>query len=164
LRAIVVGTGPGSFTGLRVAAAFAQGLARGSAAALKGLSHAQAACWALLADGEEGLWAHDLRSGGVALARCARSAAGLAVLEPARALPLDAARGLCAGAGVLIGDPEARIALGADALDPRWRDSSRASVELALLELGLRALERDGPDAASALEPLYLRPFGAPSS
>lgn len=164
LRAIVVGIGPGSFTGLRVAAAFAIGLARGTGAALKAVPHAEAACAALLADGQEALWAHDLRSGGVALARCARRGGELVVLEAAAARSVDAARALAAAAPLLVCDAPAREVLGVAAADPRWRDSASASVERALLELGLRALERGGPDAREAIEPLYLRPFGAPAT
>jgi tRNA threonylcarbamoyl adenosine modification protein YeaZ len=160
LRAIVVGNGPGSFTGLRVAAAFAFGLARGSGALLKAVPHAAAVGYALLADGEEGLWAHDLRAGGIALARCRKRGDELELLEPARARSVVEARSEIAHAATLLGDAEARAALGCAADDARWRDSASAQIELALLELGLRSLERAGADPPSALEPLYLRAFG----
>jgi tRNA threonylcarbamoyladenosine biosynthesis protein TsaB len=72
LTAISCGAGPGSYTGLRVGAAAALGLARSLAVPLSGCDTLAAIAFRGLADGEEGLAAIDARRGTVYLGRYRR--------------------------------------------------------------------------------------------
>lgn len=164
LRTLAVGTGPGSFTGLRVAAASALGLAHGSAMRLVGLPSCEALVYAQAQAGSELAWIADMRGGAFACARFARESADVRALEPLhlrdRADALDwieALRARDAGLRVL------GSAATAAALD------ARAALEIApapradaVLALALARLERVGEAACGEIEPLYLREFGAP--
>ena len=86
LRGIIVGAGPGSYTGLRVGLAAAQGLARGWGVPLAGSSTLAAiAAGALAQDplkpGERALAVLDARRGNVYATLVERRATGLVVLE-----------------------------------------------------------------------------------
>jgi tRNA threonylcarbamoyladenosine biosynthesis protein TsaB len=163
LAAIVVGLGPGSYTGLRVGAATGIGLARGSGAALLGVPSLEALALGALQPGEEGQVLLDARSGELYFASYRRVADGIEVVEApcvlrAAEVPtrVDRGRRLFAEddalrAGGLFDDPP-----------PALERSTRPRAD-ALLELGL-ARWRAGPlRAAPTLEPLYLRAFAASS-
>ncbi len=69
---VVAGTGPGSYTGLRVALATASGLARALGAELVGAPGFAALAAEALRPGEEGVITLDARRGNVYAARCER--------------------------------------------------------------------------------------------
>lgn len=157
VRTIVVGRGPGSYTGLRVAAATALGLARGTGAELVGLSSFEALAWRELAAGARCAVLLDARAGEAYWAVLARTAndvhferepAVAASSEVGALLPRDVP--IFARAGV-----ERGVALDADAL-ARLRVDAWPSAA-ALLELALARGERTTHD----VEPLYLRGFAA---
>lgn len=77
---VVAGTGPGSYTGLRVALATASGLARALGAEFRGAPSFAALAAGVLAPGEEAVVTVDARRGNVYAARCTRAAA-----DPSRA-------------------------------------------------------------------------------
>ena len=163
LDALVVGLGPGSYTGLRVAAATALGLTRGSGVPLVGVPSFEAAAFAALEDGEEGVVLQDARSGAIYHARYARANGGLQVLTPPSVSAPEKLVASLQPDAILIGD---EAALRAARLDARTSPSARALRAFApeagvLARLGARQLHAHGPTPREAIEPLYLRPFAA---
>lgn len=153
LERLVVGTGPGSFTGLRVAVALALGLARSVDADLVGVPSLEAVAWSELEPGQTGAFVLDARAGELYFALYARSEHGVDVVERPRiarrdelAIP-DGARVFAdEGAARSLDPPATRTIVGA---------RPRASAVLALGRE--RAVDRSG----AVPEPLYLRPFAA---
>lgn len=161
LRRIVVGLGPGSYTGLRVGVATALGLARGTGAVLRGVPSTEALAWGELAAGREGSVLLDARSNELYFASYRRTAAGLDVVHAPCITTREELPSLLRPNAVLFADDDALRAAGlADRSDLEVRRGV-APRATALLELGLRLLEHEGPHAPSALEPLYLRAFAA---
>ena len=159
LELIVVGTGPGSFTGLRVAASTAMGLAKGGQARLFGLPSLEALCWRELAPGEQAAVLLDARQGQLYFAHYRRLLQDIEVLQApclvrANEVPrIPAAR--------WFGDADTARAAALDDL-ARWQICiDRVPLASALLELGRVRFAREGAHSLQQLEPLYLRAFGA---
>lgn len=161
LTLLVVGTGPGSFTGLRVAVATALGLARGNRAALFGVPSGEALCWRELAPGEQAAVLLDARQSACSFAHYRRLEHGIEVLRaPCLVRPAEIAA-LVGDSLRIFGEPGIETAAVLD-------DSARARLRTdcspsasALLELGLLRHGREGSHTAAQLEPLYLRAFGS---
>ncbi|MCK6447395.1 MAG: tRNA (adenosine(37)-N6)-threonylcarbamoyltransferase complex dimerization subunit type 1 TsaB [Planctomycetes bacterium] len=157
IERVVVGRGPGSYTGLRVAAATAIGVARGTSASIAGISSFEALAWRELAPGErcvvlvdarahEAYWAILARGANDVLVETAPSVAhveDVPALLP-RNLPIFSHAGI--ELSVPLDDAQRRMV--------RIDAVPQAS---ALLELSLERGERCDPD----IEPLYLRAFAA---
>ena len=94
LRAITVGVGPGSYTGVRVGIAAARGLAAALDLTVGGVDSLALIAWGGLAPGESGLAALDARRGNVYVGLYRRDAGGLVTLEPAAKRPRDEVRAL----------------------------------------------------------------------
>ncbi|MBI5431658.1 MAG: tRNA (adenosine(37)-N6)-threonylcarbamoyltransferase complex dimerization subunit type 1 TsaB [Planctomycetes bacterium] len=154
---IVVGRGPGSYTGLRVAAATALGVARGTGAAIGGLSSFEALAWRELAVGGRCAVLLDARAGEAYWAVLARDAADVRFeVEPSVARSEDVA--------ALLPREVAIFSSAGIEKSVRLDDEQRARVRVdavpqasALLELALARGGRVGSD----IEPLYLRAFAA---
>lgn len=161
IQAIAVDVGPGSYTGLRIGIATAQGLARATGAATIGVASGEVAAFAALAPGQTAVHLLDARSGELYLAHYRRTDDDVEVLLAPTVVPVDEIERHLPPADVVLSDArgllEERVAVDVlerlrDGVVPRARD---------LLTLGLRRLERDGPIDPRALAPLYLRPFAA---
>jgi tRNA threonylcarbamoyladenosine biosynthesis protein TsaB len=159
LGSVLVGLGPGSYTGLRVGIATAMGLARGTGAALRGLASGEVLAWQELAPGESLVQLLDARQGGIYFAHYARRGEEIEVLRsPCVLAPEELAAALPKEAQVFA---EAAIA-------PLLSEEAAARLRLdrvpgagSLLDLGRARLARLGPEDPASLEPLYLRSFAA---
>lgn len=162
LELVVVGTGPGSYTGLRVAAAAALGIRLGAGAQLVGVPSFAAIARAGLEPGERGTVLRDAFGGHVYGATYERTKDGelSTVREPwceeATALRES---GALDGA-IVMADARAIERTG---IEPSAfadvRDVPPRANEL--LTLGLDRFAAQGADGPEGVRPLYLRPFGA---
>lgn len=160
LRAVFVGLGPGSYTGLRVGIATALALARASGAALYGLASFEALAFAELGLGSEAAVALDARAGRFYHARYRRVAGGVMVLDPPATCDAAELAALCARPGLILGHPELAAAAGlAPAPGTEMRVDARPRAR-ALLELGRARRAHGELVRQTSLEPLYLAGFG----
>lgn len=161
LAAVVVGTGPGSYTGLRVGIATALGLARAGGAAVLGVPSGEALCFGACAVGSEIVLLLDARSGELYCAHYRRTAHEVeTIVAPCVLRPSEVAAYL-ANEAVIFGDATVGEAA---ALDAATRARVRTDIvphASAVLELGTARIARGIESALSDLEPLYLRPFAA---
>ncbi|MEZ6017996.1 MAG: tRNA (adenosine(37)-N6)-threonylcarbamoyltransferase complex dimerization subunit type 1 TsaB [Planctomycetota bacterium] len=159
LRLVVVGLGPGSYTGLRVAAATGQGLALGSGAAVIGVPSFEALAYGALREGESADILVDAHGGHLYHARYTRSADDVIVAAPPSALTSEEARASLT-ASVWLADEDALVAagLGAAPTGVRIVHGARASAA-DLLALGQRRFRSTTEPRSEALSPLYLRSF-----
>jgi len=161
LDAVIVGVGPGSYTGLRIGVATALGLARGAGCVLRGVPSGEALAWRELAPGEELVHLLDARQKEAYLAHYGRSEEDVVVLQPPRVVDLEELARELPGAAPIVGDAEAlRLAGLTELVEERHREVAPPDAS-SLLELGEARLERLGPHRMEEVEPLYLRPFAA---
>ena len=164
LELLVVGTGPGSFTGLRVAVATALGLARGCGTVLFGQPSWEAVCWRELRQGEAAAIVLDARQGELYFARYRRASDGVDVLQaPCIVRPGDLPR-LVSGDLRLFGEPGIERAAELDTSATARLCVDRSPSAAALLELGALRHAREGSHSGVQLEPLYLRAFASRAS
>ena len=159
IEAVAVGTGPGSYTGLRVGVATALGLVRGSTAQLTAVPSVEALVWSECAPGDEAGVLLDARANALYFAHYRReSERVVAVREPCVVSAAEAAA-LVPGDLALFADETALAVAGIDASGHSVRAAApRAG---AVLTLGLAKLQSEGPLDPAEVEPLYLRAFAA---
>jgi tRNA threonylcarbamoyl adenosine modification protein YeaZ len=161
LATVLVGTGPGSYTGLRVGIATALGLARASGARARGVPSGELLAFGALEPGVGAYHLIDGRSGGFYVARFLRTDGEVEVLDaPAVVSREELAARLSAAIAILTDDATAASSGLAPEVLERVRTDLRPDA-IACLELGLARIERLGGEELRAIEPLYLRPFGA---
>ncbi len=160
---VVVGTGPGSYTGLRVAIASALGICRAAHAQALGIPSGEALCWELGAEGELLTIVLDARSQGVTLASYRRvvqaGVAEVSVVQAPQWLPIAEARAHVALEGRVLVDPTVPDLCG---FEPALRarcSTVRPPRAAALLELGMARAARGQHTPLAELQPLYLRDF-----
>lgn len=168
LQRLVVGLGPGSFTGLRVVSAQVQGLALALGLEPLGLASIEARLCGALAPGDTGLLLADARGGLFTLGRYARLARDIEPLDAVAAAPAAATLELLqrwareAGPGPRtrwFAEAGAVSALGPPAGDlPAFEPAPPASAR-ALLSLAQARFETQGPGAFAGPQPLYLAEF-----
>jgi tRNA threonylcarbamoyl adenosine modification protein YeaZ len=156
LRGIVVGTGPGAFTGLRVGLATAKGLAHGLGLPIVGVSTAEALLEAARASGDAG----DADAGGAA------AATSLLLLLPAG--PNDRVAVRSGGSPELLPggeEPTIDVRDRIVAVDLEGRapadavargDAARDGLATALFRLGAARLAAGEPDDLAGLVPEYV--------
>ena len=161
IDAVAVGTGPGSFTGLRVGIATALGLCRGTGAALIGVPSFETLAYGQLEAGERATIVTNAHGGQLYVAQYERTADEVETLSAPR---IEAARewrlGEFARDTVLLTEEKLLEALaidrGAQACRTEWTTEASA-----LLELGCARLAHGRAMALDEVQPLYLRPFAA---
>ena len=154
IERIVVGVGPGSYTGLRVGCATALGLHRGTNAQIVGLSSFEAIAHAGLGVGERGVCLRNAFGGTIYAAAYGRSTEGLIQFqEPVCCKPADL-KDVLTAEQIWLADAGAIKAVG-DTVPAPAEVRSTAPSASALLDLSLEG-RPTGPEAA---RPLYLRPF-----
>ncbi len=159
LEALVVGTGPGSYTGLRVGIASALGLARGTGAALLGVPSGEALAFERLLPGERGALLLDARQGELYFALYERTPDDVLTLDGPRVVRPEGL--VLPSTGPIFGDGTVADAARLDAAARARLDALAIPGAAALLELGRLRLARGGPQDPAAVRPLYLRPFAA---
>ena len=161
LDAVFVGTGPGSYTGLRIGIATALGLARGANAVLRGVPSGEVLCWRELQPGQEAIYLLDGRQSEVYFAHYRREERAIHSITAPCVLKLEELASHLPTDLPIFGDAKALELAGLEELvEARLRAVAPANA-LALSELGQHLLEDHGPQAFDAVEPLYLRPFAA---
>ena len=163
IESVIVGTGPGSYTGLRVGVATALGLARGTLAQLFGVPSLEALAFGELGPGTTAAFLLDARQGELYLARYRREADGVDTLLSPCVTTAAALPELLPPDELVFADPAALRA--AELEEERARRPARFRQAVprasALLELGSARLAREGPQTPAQVEPLYLRAFAA---
>lgn len=145
LTGIVVGTGPGAFTGLRVGIATAKGLAHGLRLPIVGVSTAEALLDALAADGEPGPAVLLLPAGPSDRIVCRRGA-------PPELLPGGRDPSPAPGESLVAVDLDGRAP--SDALERGER--ARAGLGQALIRIGAQRLGAGAADDLAELVPEYV--------
>jgi tRNA threonylcarbamoyladenosine biosynthesis protein TsaB len=159
LSVVLVGTGPGSYTGLRVGIATALGIARGSGAVLRGVPSGETLCFGRLRPGEEAAVLLDARAGELYFAHFRRTEDEVEVVRAPCVLHPDEVAAVLPSEGPIFGDATAfESARLAEACSARLRAGAVPRAK-ALLSLGSTRILRFGGQAPADVAPLYLRPF-----
>ena len=154
---VAVGTGPGSYTGLRVGIATAQGLARAASAELIGVPSLEALAHRALSIGERLDIVLDARGGGLYHARYERNDRGVSSLISPRVVPSEELEELL---------DDSCIALVDQSLEPRV--TSREGLQLkfgmtpdatSVLAIAQHKIQDEDRVETEPVLPLYLRPF-----
>jgi tRNA threonylcarbamoyladenosine biosynthesis protein TsaB len=166
IKAIAIGTGPGSFTGLRIGLSYAKGLKMATGCALVGIASLDTLALAALFEapapsGQLISAVLDARKGEVYAALYRATANGLEKLSDDLVMTLDSLASRIGSDVLLVGDTKAKEAC---ALALRAGGGARC-VELAELRLrgrvvaalGAARLAAGDTDNAFMLEPLYVR-------
>jgi tRNA threonylcarbamoyl adenosine modification protein YeaZ len=158
-RLVVVGTGPGSYTGLRVAIATALGACRASRAAALGIPSGEALCLELCAEGESCTLVLDARSGGTTVATYRRVGAQVEVVRAPEWVPIGETTRRLPAEGLLVVDATVPDLCGFDALLRARCVAARPPRAANLLRLGLARHAAGAWTPLDELAPLYLREF-----
>lgn len=160
VEAVAVGTGPGSYTGLRVGCATALGLARGTGAALRAVPSTEALVWSALEPGREAGVLIDARAGELYFAHYRRGALDVEVVSAPRVVASAEVAGLIPDSLALFADARALAAGGVEALAPNVIGACEPDAG-AVARLAALRLEQLGPHTPEQVQPLYLRAFQA---
>jgi len=162
LGGVIVGAGPGSFTGVRIAAATAKGLVAGLGVPLFAVSSLAAAAGTVPGDGDR-LALFDARSGRIYGAGYhVESGAVGVVVEPFAGTIEEVVERGSLGGQVAVGDGAVRHRGALEAAGARVDDDhARPSLAVGLLRHASGVAELRAVEDASSWEPWYLRPWAA---
>jgi tRNA threonylcarbamoyladenosine biosynthesis protein TsaB len=160
---VIVGTGPGSYTGLRVGVALALGLARASGARLVGVPSTETWAFGALPAGATAGIVIDARSEEFYFASQRRTAGDVEVLRAPCVLDAAQLDAALASMSLVLTDPDSARAARLERRRDLLIETSFRPRATSLLELGSLRLAQRGPEACSAVAPLYLRAFAARS-
>lgn len=161
IATVLVGTGPGSYTGLRVGIATALGLARGAGAQVLGVPSGETLVFGALPAGGEAVVLLDARQGQLYFAHYQRTDVDVIALSaPCVLTPAELPRHLPPNARIF-GDPSVARAAALGERELLRLSTERVPHATALLGLGLARLARTGAHRPQDVQPLYLRPFAA---
>ena len=156
---VLVGTGPGSYTGLRVGIATALGLVRGCRAKLRGVPSGETLCFDELRPGEEAGVLLDARAGELYFAHYRRTQDEVEVVRAPCVLRPEEVAGSLPRSGPIYADSTGIEALGLlDGVAERVRLDAKPHAA-GLLKLGAARVERLGAQDPREVQPLYLRAF-----
>ncbi len=158
LDLVLVGIGPGSFTGLRIALATAYGLVRATDAAIVGVSSFEALALRELDVGGEAFVVWNAYGGRFYFAQLAREANGVRTRHELDTRTEDEVRAALPEGAFVLADPTLAKVLPLPASMNVRVATPHAS---AVLELGAQRFAEQGGQAPADVEPLYLRPFAA---
>lgn len=162
IKLLVLGLGPGSFTGLRVAAATVLGLSRGSGAQVVGVPSHEALAWKYLnatPDQPEVVVLQDARGGAIQYSHYRRGTNLPEVLSPPTRIPVEDALSTLPPHVPLLTDSAGLAAAGLDdSNEGRVVGGTRPEAG-ALLQIGLRHFAQSGGTPLEQLRPLYLAAF-----
>jgi tRNA threonylcarbamoyladenosine biosynthesis protein TsaB len=161
IERIVVGTGPGSYTGLRIGIATALGLARGAASEAMGVPSGEALCWRELEPGTEAIYLLDARQNELYFAHYARTADDIEVRTAPCVVPVPEIEQVLPADLPIFGDRKALELAGLESCAQQRFKQVAPPNAAALLQLGSMRMEIHGAQALEDIEPLYLRPFAA---
>jgi tRNA threonylcarbamoyl adenosine modification protein YeaZ len=163
VEAICIGIGPGSYTGLRVGVATALGFTHGTGALLRAVPSFAALAYGELEAGQELAIALDARSNGWYFASYRRSDGDVITLEAPCVLTQEELLVRIESSPRLHFDDGVAGLLNTAGIDRGQGQTPRRAMAqpraTAVAELGMRAIQNDGPHSAAECEPLYLRPF-----
>lgn len=159
--AVVTGTGPGSYTGLRIGIATAKGLARGAGAELLGVPSFEALAQRELSAGESAAIAVDARAARFYFARYRRGARTLETLREPSVLTAEELAGELARDERILCLGEPLRGAGLDAATERKLSLVASPTASSILDLALESADRNDAQRYASTAPLYLRSFGA---
>lgn len=147
VESLAVGLGPGSYTGIRIAIAIAQGWQLARDVRLLGAGSLEALAWQVARARQEGSFAVavDAQRREFAVATCRAVAGGLDAMGPLRLVPFEALRDL-AKSGLPVLGPD---------LPPELGGATEVFPEAAAV--GALAARSGGFVSGERLEPIYLR-------
>ncbi len=161
IEAVLVGTGPGSYTGLRVGIATAIGLARGTGARMLGVPSGETLVYGALAPDEEAVYLLDARQEALYFAHYRRTEHDVTALCPPCVVTRAELGVKLPPRGPIFGDETVAKAAALSAEHRARLVIDRVPEATHLARLGLARLARDGAHEPRDVQPLYLRPFAA---
>lgn len=158
---VVIGTGPGSYTGLRVGVATAMGLVRGTGAQLVAIPSTECLAFGELGPGDEAVVLLNARSDQLYFAHYRRTPDDVETCRAPCITDAEGLRVLLPPGTRVLGDPTVARAAQLSPAQEELLSTTATPHAAHLLALGERRLARGEVSGVAEVAPLYLRPFAA---